>query len=235
MLAAAGLLLLSAILQLAAAASRWLIHPEGLGGSAPMAQDGVYDYFLASEPFAMIPGTSLPFGIGMLLQAAVIVLLAASLHRSMPGTGDSLRRAELLVGFLLGFLAAAGPALIGYHALRIGLAGTAAGIFLLVEPAGLYILAASASALLVLSIIALTRNVWAGIAMCFTVGSTLPGYLVASFLIAPLLAGDTSYDTTAGSEAIVAFSTLAAGLFVLLGCLLGRRRQSAGHLSTPRA
>ena len=59
----------------------------------------------------------------------------------------------------------------------------------------------------------------------FLLGSTALGYVLAAFLIAPIVAGEASHDTTPWTETVVAASTAAAGVAMILAA--GVRRAGA--------
>jgi hypothetical protein len=60
------------------------------------------------------------------------------------------------------------------------------------------------------------RRSWAATAACaFLIGSTGLGWFLASYLVAPLITGG-SHDTAPWSETVVAASTAAAGIAMIL-------------------
>lgn len=65
----------------------------------------------------------------------------------------------------------------------------------------------------------------AAMAAClFLLGSTIVGEIVANFMIAPMIAGGTSHDTTRWSETVIAVSTAAAAVAMLYAIKTVTRR-----------
>ncbi|PJJ62428.1 hypothetical protein [Compostimonas suwonensis] len=201
-LAAAGLLLGSAALQLVASLERWVV----LGGSWTRddisVEDHLFDYSYPADPWENLATTAQFFGAGVLLLAPGILAMARAARR-----GGILER-------VLAVAVAASFGLTGAHALVSGLTGAPSpaqslpvqGILSLIGFVGLIILA----------VYWLRTSPASSIACLFLLGATLPGYLVATFEIAPMIAGYQSYDTTPWTETIVAASTAAAGLAMII-------------------
>ena len=71
------------------------------------------------------------------------------------------------------------------------------------------------------------RRSRAAVATCvFLVGSTGLGYFLAAFWIAPIFAGGVSYDTTPWTETVVAASTAAAGIAMILAARVSAHRRA---------
>jgi hypothetical protein len=62
------------------------------------------------------------------------------------------------------------------------------------------------------------------LACVFLFGSTVPGYLLSTYLIAPLIANGASHDTAPWTETVVAAWTSAAGVTMLFAALAAVRR-----------
>ena len=75
-----------------------------------------------------------------------------------------------------------------------------------------------------LAVMAAWRSIAWVAAAVFLLGATLPGYFVAAFIIAPVLAGGISYDTTRWTETVVAAAMLLAATAVTIGVAARRRR-----------
>ena len=209
--ATALLFLVSSGFQLQAANSRWITHGNGSGFSQLSIEDHAFDYFLSQEPFIAIPGTSVPFGIGMLIQAAGVLCLVACLLAMQPPTA----RLRRILQFGLGFIAALGTAMICYQALRTGLDGVP---FTPLSASGLAIAVylAATVALIALCLSSPVNWPYFGVSFFCLLGTTIPGYLVTYLIIAPAVLSYGSHDTTPGTETLLAVSTGLAGLAMLL-------------------
>lgn len=221
-LASGLLLLVSSGFQLAASNSRWITHAAGVGDYA--IEDNRFDYYLAADPVILLPGTHLPFGIGMLLQAAGLAFLTAAVLMLRPRASAAVRRAQLLLGAAV----AAGFALIGADSLRIAATGqiseASATDWLVVA-----IVFLTSPALLALGIMAWLRVPAVGIAMLFAQCASPIGYLAIAVLFAPAITGYAPYDATPGTETIVAIGSAAAGAAALLAAVQLIRKRRSGR------
>jgi hypothetical protein len=78
------------------------------------------------------------------------------------------------------------------------------------------ILSAVATVCLVILAARWMRWMWpSSIALGLLVAVTIPGYLVATFVIAPVLVGYQSHDTTPWTEAVGGVATVAAGVVLV--------------------
>lgn len=84
-----------------------------------------------------------------------------------------------------------------------------------------------------LTVMAASRSIAWLAAGVFLLGATPTGYLVAAFLIAPVLAGGISYDTTRWTETVVAAAMLLAATSVMIGVVQKRRRILARAAARP--
>lgn len=207
--------------QLSAAHARWITFPAGLDPSDLSVEDHLYDYYLASEPFLMIPGTSGPFGIGMLLQAAGVVLLTMCLLSLRPR--QSFRRGSLQL--ILGLLLSASCAIVGYESLltfRNGTPPHESGSTALADT----LLTLGFFAAIGLCLLCARRCPALSLAVFFTLGTNVHGYIFACYIVAPLLTFYSSHDTTPGTETVVALSTGISGLLLLVAAWLLVRSRS---------
>lgn len=233
-LLAAMLFVVSAGFQLRAANSRWITHADGTGWSQYSIESHEFDYFLAEDPVVLIPDTSIPFGIGMFFQAAGLFLTLVALLALRPGN----LRPRRMLHTLLGLCAVASAALIGYQSLRTGLDGKPFAPLAQSGIAGVaYLLGFVALAVLV--VLAWRRTPVLGIALACSLSTTIVGYIFCSLFIAPVFAGDQSFDTTRGTETVMAAATAAAGLAMLLafalyaGNAVRRARPAVQETSAP--
>jgi len=212
-LTAAGLFLGSAMLQIVASLERWVVLKDSATRTDTSIEDHRFDYSYPADPWENLGTTAQLFGVGLLLVALGILAMSRVARNG---------RAERI----LSFVTAASFGIAGVHALGSGLLGVPSPLqFLpvqvllgLVGFVGLIILAAR-----------WMRTARAVSVSCvLLLGVTLPGYLLATFQIAPVLAGYQSHDTTPFTETIVALSTAAAGVAMLVAAgaaALSRRRR----------
>ncbi|WP_146084445.1 hypothetical protein [Rathayibacter sp. AY1C1] len=201
-IAAGALMLASAGLQQLAAVQRWAVAGPILGEQA--IEDHRYDYSWPSDPWENVGSAAQLLGIGHLL-VALAVLAAVG-----PG-----RRRPVAV---LRIVVAAAFGCLGLHAVLSGILG-APTILQAMLPAVLLGLAAPAG-LLVLAVLVARTSPLRAASFVLLIGSTLPGYLVATFAIAPALVDYQSYDTTPWTESVVAASVALAGAALLLEALI---------------
>jgi xanthine/uracil permease len=94
-------------------------------------------------------------------------------------------------------------------------------------PAQIVLMLAGLAGLIALGALWLRSSGIVAVAWLFLAGSTVPGYLLASFVVAPALTGYQSHDTTPWTETIVGATTAAAGVAMLVAALVSavRRRR----------
>ncbi|MFS4507378.1 hypothetical protein ACMA46_14195 [Clavibacter sp. Sh2141] len=206
-LVAALLLAGSAALQIDASLQRWV---TARGALPAFRRDAIesheYDYDTPTAGWVPLGDAAQRHGIGMILLALAVVALAVAV-----GAGG-------WTGALVTLAVAAPFGLAGVHALWSGIAGAPsplAGASLLpalLGVAGLVAVAvirpgrAHASLLDVVALVLLTAP-------------ALPGYLAAAFLLAPLIHGDTSYDTTPWTETVIGAEVGLAALVLLVAAV----------------
>ncbi|WP_166872734.1 hypothetical protein [Salinibacterium sp. ZJ450] len=214
----AGLFLGSAVLQLVASLQRW-------GGSwmrdGLSIEDHLFDYSFPSAPWEPIGTAAELFGVGTLLLAfGVLVMPLGVLAETRADSRRGLAGFVVVVEVVLAFLVAGSFGVHGAHALVSGLTGT---------PSPLQ----HSSALGLVGLVGLIALIllWgrksqaAAVACVFLIGSTGLGHILATYVIAPLIAG-ISHDTTPWSETVVAASTAAAGVAMLIAAGATVRRRA---------
>jgi len=207
-LVAAALLFAAAALQLIASLERWVGTPAAWAGAAGSVEDHLYDYSIPADPWVSLGSAAQLHGVGMLLVALGVV---ASDWATNAGADRLSRSSALTVAavFVLG----------GAHALLSGILGAPTP---LQDPQlQLGLDAFAVAALVVLALRTVRASGPAALSCILLLGSTLPGYLVATFIIAPMIAGYQSYDTTPGTESVVAACVAGAA-----ACLLGAALRS---------
>jgi hypothetical protein len=217
-LAAAGLILGSAALQLIASLQRWVTFGAAWTPGEPLVEDNLFDYSYPADPWVNVGTAAQCFGAGyLLLSLGVYALLRAA----PPSQMVRMRVLTLIV--------AGSFAIDGGHALVSGLAGSPSPVqYVMVA---LWLLSLVAFVCLVLLGVLWLQTSWpVSVACLFLFGATVPGYLWAMFTLAPLITGYQSHDTTPWAETVVAGSTAAAAVGLPLaaaGAAL-RRRQISG-------
>lgn len=197
----------SAGLQLVAAIERWVVHSDAWTRGDASVEDHLFDYSSPAAPWEHLGSTAQFFGAGILLLA--LGFLAAS--RAVPETNSAFQRV-LVVVVAVSFASS------GAHALVSGVFG--APTLLQVPPLPSFLSLAGFVGLILLASRWL-RSAWlASVACVLLLGSTMPGYLLASFQIAPAIVGYQSHDTTPWTEAVVAVTTGAAGTVLLIAALV---------------
>ncbi|TDX78935.1 hypothetical protein EDF35_2158 [Rathayibacter sp. PhB151] len=199
-LLAAALLLGAALLQLQASLQRWVTASEGWTRTDRSVEDHLFDYMIPADPWEPLGTAAQVHGVGLLLVAIALPVSARAI-----GGGGLLRLSALLVAGVLG--------LSGLHGVLSGLIGAPTPLQLpflqmmlgLVPVVGLGALAAKAH----------RRSVGAALAYACLLGSTLPGLLIATFVVAPAITGYQSFDTTPWTETVVAATVAAAGCAML--------------------
>lgn len=217
----AVLLIASAVLQFRASAARWIDFGRTVEGNELSVESDQYDYYFPDGEFFPLENTAFPLGIALMIQALGLLCLLATLA----ALRERSTRAIVFTALPLGVLAATGFALLGLHALLSALEGQPSTL----PGSGLFHLALLIGflALCALSILCCLSVPLLGLAAAFLLGSTLVGYFVSSYLLAPLLTGYVSHPTTPGTETIVALSIAAAAITMLsvLISLASQRRK----------
>lgn len=210
-LVASALLMISALLQGAAAAQRWAFaDPEALGSDRAI-EDHVFDYVIPADPWVSVGSAATLFGLSYLLAGGALVCLGVA-GRAIGGR---------IKGILAVALVAAAPfVLIGIHALVSGLSGVPTPVQHLVATYGaLFVGTFQVIVLIVFAVfIGYRSRIWA-IGVLLLIGDTLFGYAGALFFVAPILVGYQSYDTTPWTEGVLAAATAAAAVAVCIGAL----------------
>lgn len=208
LLIAAGLFLVSAVLQLVASLERWVTFAgASTDGSI---EDHLFDYYYPADPWENLGITAQVYGVGLLLFALGIVALA----RGAAPNGSHATR-------LLVRVTAVSFALTGAHALVSGVIGMPTVLQYL--PVQLLLSAVGVVGLIVLGV-RVARKSWpASVACVLLLGSTLPGLIFASIMIAPEIVGYQSHDMTPFTETIVASPTAAAAFMLLVAAALSHR------------
>ena len=218
-LAAAVLFLVASALQLSASFQRWVVFRGSRTGDDRSAEDHLYDYSYPYDPWEPIGTAAQVYGVGLLLTAVGVLILplgVAAMRQPRTRFGVVLAIVEIVLAVLV----AGALGIDGAHALISGLTGTPSPL----QHTG----AVGWIALLGLIGLGVTwHSSRAAIATCaFLIGSTWLGYLLAAFFIAPLFAGG-SHDTTPWTETVIAATTAAAGIAMIVGAWGVVRRRSA--------
>lgn len=203
-LAAACLFLVSAALQLIASLQRWVTFSGSWTRTDRLIEDNVFDYSYPADPWENVGTAAQYFGAGYLsLSLGVVTMLLAA---------PALQTARTRV---LAVIVAASFALDGGHALVSGLINTPTPVQHVLALQWLFSLVGCAC---LIALGALWLRIWrpGALACLFLLGATVPGYLWAMYALAPLITGQESYDTTPWTETVVAGSTAAAGVSLLV-------------------
>jgi hypothetical protein len=215
---AAVLVLASAALQHQAALERWPDDGRLRGGHS--LQSHLFDYTFPADPWESLGVAAELIGIGYLLLAFALPLAFADARsRGHRGVVPAVVGAAGSFGYL------------GAHALVSGLidAPTVLQSTLVAAVPGLV-----APASLVALVLLHARSRPATAAACaLLLGATLPGHLVAMFLVAPAIVGYASFDTTPWTESVVAASTALAGVMLLVAAAMRGRGGGRGGAPAP--
>jgi cytochrome bd-type quinol oxidase subunit 2 len=209
-----ALFLGSAVLQLIASLQRWVwLSDSWTRGNEYSIEDGRFDYFYPSDPWENLGTTAQFFGAGILLLAVGVLALARATPRR-PGRATKIVALVTAVSF----------GITGVHALISGVMGVPSPLQSL--PVLLVLSLVGFVGLLALAALS-ARSSWpASLACIALLGSSLPGNLIAAFVIAPQIAGYESHDTTPWTETVVAASTAIAALAMLTAAASRSARSS---------
>lgn len=198
----AGLFFASAALQLVASLQRWVFARDAWQRADVLIEDHRFDYSYPADPWENLAAMAQLHGLGYLLLAAGVLAMGRTQVRSGPGT-------RILIAMI-----AVPFALAGAHALLSGLLGV---------PSPLQVVAlhwvlglCEFVGLIVLGVRWLPWSPTAAVTCLMLLGATVPGYLFATFTIAPAIAGYASHDTTPWTETIVAGCTAGAAIAMLV-------------------
>ncbi|MEU3330892.1 hypothetical protein ACF046_01170 [Glutamicibacter creatinolyticus] len=217
---AAALFFASAVFQQRASHARWVTALETQGPDSLSIESHEYDYYLPIAGYIPLPDTGVPLGIGLMLQSAgVFMLLLCLLSAARPSD-----KIMLSLQLLLGLLVIPGYAIIGDNAIRSELAGVPADL----NWSSPVLLTTEFAFVPLIDLCVLCWR-WfpvLAVACFFLLGTTILGNIIIYLLVAPLVTGYTSHDTTPGTETIMALSTAAAGvaMLVVIFALISRRR-----------
>jgi hypothetical protein len=211
-LAAAGLLLAVAVLQLAASLERWVALTGSWTRTDHLVEDHRFDYLYPSDPWENLGSTAQLSGAGFLLLGLAILAMARGAVRHP-------RQADRVIAAIVAGLFA----LDGLHGLVSGVTGSPTPFKYVVDLLSLV----SFIGLVVLAVRWLRWSWPSAIACVLLMAITLPGYIVVAFVIAPGITNYQSFDTTPWTETIVAaFIALAAVAMLVAASVatLSRRR-----------
>lgn len=233
LIVAAGLFLASALVQWNASMQRWVTFSGSADPNGPSVEDHMYDYYLPTEEWVPIGSAAELLGIGLLMTAIGFAVLATAVLMIPDPTKDHIKAVAIIsLGFdLLLVLATAGLfAWMGLHTLLSGLQGTQSGLLdsgILMQ----LLLYLGFAAPVILAVRWRNRLPAVSIACVFLLGSTVVGYIVSTYLIAPLIAG-MSHDTARWTETVIAVSTAAAGIATVYGVIQVRRLEALSQEPT---
>ena len=211
------LLVLSAWLQLDASLQRWVTARASWTRRDRLIEDHLFDYAYPADPWEPVGDAAQRYGAGMILLAVGLVAVAVAL-------GGTRVTGGVLVVLVAGPFAAQ-----GVHALASGILGRPSPLVHLLGVLALVQLAGGIAVVALVVAARVRRTPTDGspadaVAVVLALGASVPGYLVATFAIAPLVNGTGSYDTTPWTETVVAASTAAAALAMLVSAVAVRRR-----------
>jgi hypothetical protein len=226
-LGAVGLLLASAALQGMASFERWVPARNGWDRADISIEDHRLDYAFPADPWENVGTAAQLFGLGSILLALGVLAMA----KTVSSAGSPARRWNEggLEGMLV-VVAAGSFALTGLHALLSGIVG--APTLLQHLPLQLLFGAVGFAGLIILAGRWLRASWPTALACLLLLGSSLPGYLVATFTIAPAVAGYQSHDTTPWTETIVAVWPALAAVAMCGAAGWAARRGSWGRAGT---
>lgn len=217
MVTAAALFIASSALQLLASRERWVLARADLPADDVTYENHLYDYVWPAEPWQNVGVAAELAGIAILALAAGFAVLSYA----VPAAGRSWTIAAILTVVL--------PlAVTGTHAIVSGIAGAPSPLAR--EPILAVLTLLPFLGLVAVAIRWAPRAPLAALACLPLLAMTMPGYLLALFVVAPVLAGYSSHDTTPGTEAIVAVCVALAALPLLGGAIFRgfARRRAVG-------
>lgn len=215
-LVVAVLLAISAACQIQASLQRWIGARHDLPSDDVTIEDHRFDYDFRSEFWEPIGTAAQVHGTGMIFLALGVLAFGRALH------------VNLAVGLLATFAIAVPFALFGIDAIVAGLTGQTT----LISNVTLFLTLINLAGFIGLGILAhrsattTLPEIWVGV---FLLGSSFPGYFIATFFIAPVINGDTSYDTTPWTETIIGATTAAAVIAALIAAWHCTHASSRDH------
>ena len=198
---------------------RWVTARDAWTREDRSIEDHLFDYTSPADPWEPVGTAAEVNGIGLLLIAAGIIALT----RAVAPRGRSLLR-------LTSGAVASVFVLNGLHGIASGALGVPTPLQFpllqmmlgLVPVIGLGALAAKA----------FRRSPAVALACACLLGSTTPGLLVATFVVAPAVVGYQSFDTTPWTEAVIAVSTGLAGCAMLAAAGVFELREHGRRVRT---
>ncbi|GAA1877701.1 hypothetical protein GCM10009715_25530 [Paeniglutamicibacter psychrophenolicus] len=229
LLAATALFLVSFTLQLLASLQRWVTFSGTRGPTDTSVEDHVYDYFIPGDDWEPIGTAAQLLGAGLLVQVLGLLAMALGIML-LPATTRIFSRLGTagiaVLEAVLVLLVAATFTAHGGYLLASGANGTIPGMQ--IGPGVFWTM--FWAALLGLGALALiwgNRLPAAGAACALLIGTTLLGYLLATYVVAPIFFGG-SHDTARFTETVVAASTAAAAIALAFGARDVVRRADVG-------
>ena len=214
-LIAAALFLASAALQLAASLQRWVVFRGEFPGDPLSVEDNLYDYTYPADPWESIGTAAQLFGAGILIAAVGVVAMAIGVAYA-PRKG-AYRGIRIVLEVVIACGIAGWLTIFGLRALLSGLAGSPVDV----QVSGWLGLGAFIG-VITLGVLWLFTAPAASLACMFLIDTVL-GQLVSVLLVAPLVAGYTSHDTTPWTETVGAAGTGAAGIAMILAAVWAHR------------
>ncbi len=222
LMTAGGLFLVSAVLQHIASVQRWLVFSASQTGDDISVEDHLFDYYFIGEPWVQIGTTAEFLGAGIVVQAVGVLAMTAGVltqPSSMAPRHVIITVLTTIAEIVLAILVAASFGIHGTYALHSGITGIPS------LPQNWFTLSFVGFAGLVALAVLWRRRVPAAMAACmFLLGATALGYLLASYVVAPVVVGSTSHDTTPWTETVVATSTAAASIATLFAAWVAAKR-----------
>ena len=188
---------------------RWVFTDLGTVGPDRSLEDHLFDYVIPADPWVSVGSAATLFGLAYLLIGAALILLGVASR----ATGDRVK------GIVAVALVAAAPfVLVGLHALVSGVLGFASPLQYLVAAGGALFLGAAQVIALTLFAAVVSRRSWIwAIGVLLLIGVTVFGYVGAMIVVAPVIVGYQSYDTTPWTEGVLAANTALAAVVVCIG------------------
>ncbi|MFL4472388.1 hypothetical protein ACIPVK_00100 [Paeniglutamicibacter sp. MACA_103] len=217
LLIAAALFLVSCLLQLVAALQRWVVLAGAGGTSGLSVENHRYDYYFPAPTWEPLGTTAVLLEEALLVQALGILAMAAGVLFLPDPTVDHIRSVGIAIAAfeaLLAAILAASFAVIGSHTFPSGLSGNASGY----QDAAVLLWALLLTGLvkpLALAGLWRVRLPAASAACVFLTGTSFVGYLAATYVISPIMAG--SYYDARWTETVMAVSTGAAAAAMPFG------------------